>query len=244
MASLRDDSPLESFAAAMAALYRAWPQLNADRRRQDLQAAINAAASAIQKPGWPLLCRALVPGRVGQLRCGKSNWSLDTDDAFLEGSNAAGDSWLDTVSAVYHEMRHGEQWYLCAQGVLAELLPLPFGAQPVDPSKGVSEADLCAAMGLSEAVARHAAQRAQQFPHDLLTATCSWHDSIFVSPNRQRGRFLETIKHGGTAGDHLHLPEEQDAWELQRRVRARIKALLGTSLRNPAYAALRGMFGG
>ena len=244
MASLRDDGTLEGFAAAMAALYRAWPQQSAEQRRQDLQAAVGAAASAVQKPGWPLLCRTLGSGRVGQLRCDKSNWSLETDNAFLEGTSDAGDTWLDIVSAIYHEMRHGEQWYLCAQGVLAGQLPAPFGAQPADPAKGFTEAELSAAMGLPEAVTRNAAQRAQQFPHDLLTVTRSWHDSIFGAPARPKGGFLETIKHGGLAGDHLHLPEEQDAWELQRRVRARIKALLGTSLRNPAYAALRGMFGG
>ena len=244
MASLRDDGPLERFAAAMAALYRAWPQLSAEQRRQDLQAAMDGAASAAQKPGWPLLCRALGPGRGAQLRCDKGNWSLAMDEAFLEGSNAAGETWLDTVAAVYHEMRHGEQWYLCAQGVLAEKLPLPFGVQPADPKKGVTEADLCAAMGLSDVVARHAAQRAKQFPHGLLSATRSWYDSIFGAPSRPKSRFLETITHGGFAGDHLHLPEEQDAWDLQRRIRKRIKALLGSALKNPAYAALRGMFGG
>jgi hypothetical protein len=244
MASLRDEGALESFAAAMAALYHSWPQQSPDQRRLDLQAAMDGAASTVQKPSWPLLCRALGAARSGQLKCGKSNWSLEMDDTFLEGSNVAGESWLDTVSAVYHEMRHGEQWYLCAQGILAGQLPLPYGAQPADPAKGVAEADLCTAMGLSEAVARHAAQRAQQFPHDLLTVTRGWHDSIFGARNGHQGSLLETVTHGSTAGDHLHLAAEQDAWDLQRRIRERIKSLLGTSLNNPAYAALRGMFGG
>ncbi len=244
MASLRDDGPLESFATAMAALYRAWPQMSAEQRRQDLQAAIDGAAGAALKPGWPLRCQVMGPGPGAQLKCDKGNWRLEMDEAFLEGSNAAGDTWLDTVAAIYHEMRHGEQWYLCAQGVLAEKLPLPFGAQPADPAKGVTEADICAAMGLSDVVARHAAQRAAQFPHGLMSATRSWYDSIFGAQSRPKRGLLETIRHGGLAGKHLHRPEEQDAWDLQRRLRKRIKSLLGTALRNPAYAALRGMFGG
>jgi hypothetical protein len=77
MASLWAAGAIESFAAAAAALYCAWPQLSADQRRQGLQAAMEGAASRVHKPGWPLCCRTL---GGAQLRCDKSN---RTDGAFL-----------------------------------------------------------------------------------------------------------------------------------------------------------------
>ena len=43
---------------------------------------------------------------------------MELDDAFPEGSTVAGESWRDTVSAAYNEMRHGEQWYPCGQSLL------------------------------------------------------------------------------------------------------------------------------
>jgi hypothetical protein len=59
-------------------------------------------------------------------------------------------------------------------------------------------------------------------------------DRSSVRAARKRPVSSQTIKHASPAGDHLHLPEEPDTWDLQRRIRERIKALLATALRNPA----------
>jgi hypothetical protein len=242
MANLRDEGVQQVFASAMAELHRSWPKLAAHERRQGLQAAVDGAANAAQKPGWDVQCRALAAGLDGQLRCDRNNWSLEVADAFVEGLNDDREAWLGSVSAIYHEMRHGEQWYLCAQGVLAEQFPLPGGAQPADPA-GVAERDLRDTMGLPGAVVRHAIQRSRQFPHDLLSATRSWYDSLFGAGRPSQTRVLETIQHGGKVADHLHLAEEQDAWDVQQCVRERIRTLIGPSLDNRAYAALRSLFG-
>jgi hypothetical protein len=243
MANLCDKAVQQAFASAMADLHRSWPKLTARERRQTLQASVDAAAHAVQKPGWDVQCRALAPGLHGQLRCDRNNWSLEVTDAFIAGSHDDGEAWLGSVSAIYHEMRHGEQWYFCAQGVVAERFPLPGGARPADPAGGIDESELRGAMGLPAAVVRHAMQRSRQFPHDLLSATRGWYGSLFGQGRRSNDRVLETIQHGGKVADHLHLPEERDAWDLQQSVRERVRSLIGPSLDRRAYAALRGLFG-
>ncbi len=243
MANLRDDGVQQVFASAMADLHRSWRKLAAHERRQSLQAAVDGAANAVQKPSWEVICRTLAPGQDGQLRCDRNNWSLEVADAFVEGTIEDGEAWLRTVSMVYHEMRHGEQWYLCAQAVLAEQFPLPCGAQPADPAAGVAESDLRDTMGLPGAIVQYAAQRRSQFPHDLISVTRGWYDSLFGARRRPQDRMRETIQHGGKAADHVHLPEEQDAWDLQQSVLEKSKALIGSSLDTRAYAALRSLFG-
>jgi hypothetical protein len=179
----------------------------------------------------------------GQLKCDGNTWCLEVTEAFVEGPNDDGEAWLGSVSALYHEMRHGEQWYVCAQGILANRFPLPGGARPADPAAGIGERDLRGALGLPGAVARHVLQRSRQLPHDLPAATRVWYDSLFGAGRRPRGRVLETIQHAGKVADHLHLPEERDAWDLQQSVREKIGALIGPTLDRRAYAALRSLFG-
>jgi hypothetical protein len=243
MANLRDEGVLQVFASAMADLHRSWRKLAAHERRQSLQGAVDGAANAVQKPSWKVICRDLAPGQDGQLRCDRNNWSLEVADAFFEGAIEDGENWLRTVSMVYHEMRHGEQWYLCAQAVLAEQVPLPYGVQPANPGAGVAESDLRDTMGLPGDIVQHAAQRRSQFPHDLLTVTRGWYESLFGAQRQSQDRALETIQHCGKITDHLHLPEERDAWDLQQSVREKSRTLIGTSLDTRAYAALRSLFG-
>lgn len=174
-------------------------------------------------------------GSWGQLNSQK--WSIDVELDIFSAAYPTSKEFLRAVSTIYHEARHGEQWFRCTQIVANGILPFPLQGMPVGPSQrvatnfgamtnnGVTAENLKVWMFVPMVVAEQAERMKRFFPANMTALVTTWYNSIYGANRVYRNNVLNTMSHGGieTYVQYLNLPEEVDAWGLQRQVRDIIK---------------------
>ena len=162
---------------------------------------------------------------------GFTNWRMNMNSAFTKNDQAGGKQYYKFCSTLYHETHHAEQWFRCVQGVCKGTFPLPLFGRPNLPSSqrvaGHQAADIAQYMWVPVSVVNRAQATRMMFPTGQaeLDAIRRWYDSIYGVRSSYRGRVLSTMGHD-IAGykRYLTLPEEVDAWNVEREFRRLLKS--------------------
>ncbi len=192
---LRTPAVMAAFAAAMRQVYENWDSMTPGERLAAMQAALNAALP----PGMPPLTlrpSPLDPDTLGQLDF--QTWSVDINRDMLAGSMTE-ERFAELTNTVYHEGRHGEQWFNAAQYRAAQ---------------GQSADQIAREMGIPQS----AAEAAVRNPAGPGTSEGAMGESVDTSVYGDRAAHREQVYNdmdNGVEGSYERyraLPEEEDAW--------------------------------
>jgi hypothetical protein len=189
---LASPASINAFATAMRAISKNWGAMNAAQRLAAMQAALNASLP----PGMPVLTltsTALPAATWGQLDF--ATWSVQINQSLLSGGALTEDQFADVTNTIYHETRHGEQWWNVAQHQAANGTPANTIASNmgIPQSVGTAAAANPAPSGTSQGAMGNAVQ-----------------ESVYGSRAGYRDGVLnDTANH---YDQYRALPEEEDAW--------------------------------
>lgn len=166
-------------------------------------------------------------GRGGELSA--LDWCLNIEKTVSEEHAVTKERFLWFCSGLYHESRHGEQWFRCAHGVVRGELTNRWldGTAPQRLPEHVARMMLLPRAVVEAAEARGGASWAAYRREQAVEA---WFDSIWGIARGWRGRVLAhpDLMVDGTAAHarYLALPEEVDAYALQHAIEAQMDPLL------------------
>lgn len=189
---MADPARIAAFAEAMRDIYENWDSMTPEERLAAMQAALNNALP----PGMPPLTlnpTALDPNTYGQLDY--TPWNVDINQDLLNGPMTE-DRFATLTNTIYHEGRHGEQWYNAAQ---------------YRAGQGESATDIATNMGVPQNVA----EAAVQDPAPPGTSEGAMGEAVNTSVYGNRGDYRERVlgDNSPEAYDQYRaLPEEEDAW--------------------------------
>ena len=151
-----------------------------------------------------------------------SDWYLELDNKAVTMDPFAGPirAWLYYSTMPYHESRHCEQFWIMAMGMLSGGVSIPAGPRgrsafhaPTVQDRG----EALVQMGFPQMIVIRAAQAKSSFSQQAIPLTRSWVDSIFGSGGRARRQTLTHLSKGGKHfAPYINLPEEADAWAVER----------------------------
>jgi len=185
-----------AYAAAMRSVFNDWESLSPAERLAALQNALSAALP----PGMPpltLRSSDLDASTLGQLDY--ANWGVEINRAMLEGPMTE-ERFTELSNTVYHEGRHGEQWFNAAQHRAAQ---------------GESPEDISRRMGIPQ----ETAEAADRNPASSGTSEGAMGESTNTSVYGDRAAHREQVyddMDNGVPNSHDRyraLPEEQDAFQ-------------------------------
>jgi hypothetical protein len=199
-----------SFVEAMLSLLDQWSEQTPDQRLASVQVALQA----VKPPSMPSLTvnpTDLEPRLYGQLEF--TSWQINVNQALLNGEMT--DSRMAELSnTLYHEARHGEQWYNAAQSQAAS---------------GAGSEAIASRMHLPRNVASAAVgdPAPRGTPSGEMGAAV--HTSVYGSRATQRNETLNNMDADGNYEKYRALPEEQDAWTQGDAVESEYHSQIDTS---------------
>jgi uncharacterized Zn-binding protein involved in type VI secretion len=187
-----------AFARAMRALLKDWSKLDEAGRVDALE---RAMASVLPRSMPALKVKAVKmsdPDTSGEMNF--LAWQIDLNEKLLQGKMDAR-RMAELVNTMYHEGRHGEQWFHVAQSLAAAGVP----ASAIESRTGIptpvakAAANAPAARGTSEG-----------------EVGASVHMSVYGSRSAHREAVLNDLRkpkpRADSYGQYRALPEEEDAW--------------------------------
>jgi hypothetical protein len=239
MPQLSDGEVQRAFAGPVVEIYNRWNALQEFQRRVLFEQAIRAPAPMCGVP-MPALSWGTQGGWFDY-----SQWRLTVDlrATTLDPHTNPIRAWLYFGTMPYHEMRHCEQFFLMAQAMLSGAVTIPAGPR----GRGVKTTrtvDDVIALGYPRRIVENADRVKGQFAQGDIAMVRAWVDSIFGRGSRARG---QTLNHLGRGGKHfnpyIHLPEEADAWRVEREVSRMIRQMIGAQAMDGALGGLGALFG-
>jgi len=183
---------MNGYAAAMRAISKTWGAMTAAQRLAAIQAALNAALP----PGMPALTlepAALSATTMGQLDF--ATWTVQVNQTMLQGAAMTEDQFADLSNTIYHETRHGEQWWNVAQHQAAN---------------GTPASTIAHDMGIPQSVATAAATNPAPRGTSQGAMGEAVQESVYGGRAGHREDVLNDADH--RYDDYRALPEEEDAW--------------------------------
>jgi|KBSMisStaDraftv2_1062788.scaffolds.fasta_scaffold167304_2 uncharacterized Zn-binding protein involved in type VI secretion len=182
---------MSRYATAMRALFKNWASMTANQRLAAMQAALNSALP----PGMPQL--TLQPAALSATTWGQldfANWQVQVNQAMLQGPMTE-DRFANVTNTIYHETRHGEQWWNVAQHQAAN---------------GTPANTIASNMGIPQSVATAAASN----PAPTGTSQGAMGEAVNDSVYGSRSAYRESVLSDPTNQyqEYRALPEEEDAW--------------------------------
>lgn len=245
MASLWDNDIKAGFADACVKLESEWAGLIPAVRENKFKLAVNELARAVQMPEFQFHFSPLGQSEMGNFSF--QTWRMNMNSVFTQNNDAGGKAYYKFCSTLYHETHHAEQWFRCVQGVAKGTFPLPLwgrAAKPVSARvSGNQAADIAEYMWVPVAVVNRAQATRMMFPMGQQAAIQRWYDSIYGIGSAYRGKVLGTMGHD-IAGykRYLALPEEVDAWNVERDFRQMLKAKARASSEQFAFDNFANLF--
>ena len=150
-----------------------------------------------------------------------STWQLKVDPNSFDGAQPpARAAFVENICTIYHEARHCEQWFHMARYAAV--------------GHGVTAATLAASLSIPVTVANTALTRKMGLADPLLALTKGWHESVYGGQSafreialarvglRRAGhdRLMHAFRNGAHQNYSGNLPEEADAWGIERLVDA------------------------
>ena len=186
-------SAMGGFAAAMANLQNQWESLSPEERLNHMEDAINASLSE-NMPPITIVPTDLDEGTNGEFDF--EDWQINIDNSLLEGDMTE-DRMAALTNTLYHEGRHGEQWFNAAQYRAAN---------------GESAEDLYNNTGIQQ----HVADAAVANPANVGTSEHVMGQSVDTSVYGDRSSYRENVYSDDSAeayDQYRALPEEEDAFQ-------------------------------
>lgn len=245
MASLWDYDVQSNFADACVRLESEWAGLIPAVRENRFKLAVNDMARAVQMPEFQFHFAPLGPSEMGNFDF--TTWRMNMNSMFTNSNETGGKLYYGFCSTLYHETHHAEQWFRCVQGVTKGVFPLPLMGRAAKPMSarvgGHQTADIAEYMWVPVAVVNRAQQTRMMFPTAQQQTIKRWYDSIYGVGSAYRGRVLGTMGHD-IAGyrRYLSLPEEVDAWNVQREFRRLLKTKAAAASEQFAFENFASLF--
>jgi uncharacterized Zn-binding protein involved in type VI secretion len=186
---------MTSFLTAMLQLELDWDDLSADERLEAMQDAINSATSE-HMPALTISPTDLGENTLGELDF--QNWQIDLNEDLLSGEMDS-DMMAQLVNTIYHEGRHGEQWFNIAQ-------------------HRASEGDSSQTIARDTALPQEVTDAAVANPAPAGTSEGevgeAMHTSVYGDRRDHREGVFEDMDNDvdGSYDSYRALPEEEDAW--------------------------------
>lgn len=227
MPTLWDPTIQEQFANACAKLEDDWSALIPAMRQNRFKLAVNEVARSVHMPEFTFHFSALGPSLMGNFDF--QNWRMNMNESFTKDKHVSPKTFYKFCSTLYHETRHAEQWYRCVEGVLNGLFPLPLWGRAAKSTSvrvaGHKAQDVADYMWVPRTVVDRAQMTRRFFPTSEQAIIQGCYDSIYGVASQYRGRVLGTMSHSIDGYKrYLNLPEEVDAWNLERTFRRRLKS--------------------
>jgi hypothetical protein len=181
-------SAMNAFLLAMLQLELDWDDLTPTERLAAMQNAINSATPD-HMPPLTISPTDLPDGTLGELDF--SNWQVDISEDLLNGEMDS-EKMAELVNTVYHEGRHGEQWYNAAQHRAAE---------------GDSATEIANDMFIPQETAEAAVDN----PAEDGTSEGEMGEAVNTSVYGDRRNYRDNLP-DSAYDSYLALPEEEDAW--------------------------------
>ncbi|MBI5259338.1 MAG: hypothetical protein HY855_22745 [Burkholderiales bacterium] len=245
MPSLSHPATMQMYANAMVTMHERWDSTVESQRRGQFENLVRQLADMAGIPA-PRVIWGSAGGAFDF-----AQWSLEVDRRAASIDPRVGTGaqktplkdWLYFSTSIYHEMRHCEQNFMILQALLASKFPMPQPMTRAILPGGDLPSRVAAVMGFPILIVRRASiVRAQFSDHDI-ARTRSWCESMWGRYGRTRN---QTYKHLDRGGRHMNkyveLPEEADAWAVERQVSRLIRDLIGHRLGNEALDGLAGLF--
>lgn len=221
---------MSAFAQDCVDIYRDWQREAPARRRSAIQDAIRTVTRSTALPDFAFFFKKMDAHMNGHFDA--QNWRLDINSLKSDVHGLTQADFVSFCSVLYHEARHGEQWYRCAQGVLAGELTNPW-LDGID----VRPAHIASTMYFPLQIIQHAEARGRvswnKYKVELPVGT--WFDSVWGANRVHRGNVLTHLQ--TMYVQYRALPEEVDAWNTQFAVEALINPLLAGVAQHVVEAA-------
>jgi hypothetical protein len=264
MPSLSDDGIKASFVEGCVAIWREWKVLGNARRRAEIEGLVRRAVTSISIQDFSYFwteptdhgaysAEKLVLGAAGGvMRSTKSVWGLTINKGVSEEHDVTLERFKWFCTVLYHEARHGEQWFRMAQGCVHGVLSTANVSTYTAAGGKMTLAIWADQLHMPVETLRYAEQLGKVGYTQQVTAglpIASWFGSVFGAHSAHRGTVLAS-PHIFTEGhqaklDYLALPEEVDAYAVQNDVDARLTlALAGVAQTQAAQAQKVGALAG
>ena len=180
------------------------------------------------------------------------NWSLTADQSLLNAdlNRMSTRDWVNLAIYQYHEARHLEQFWLMALGMLSGGVAIPTGprGRGVMPGNATVQAraeTLNRDLGYPQVILLQAVPRRRSFRQAWIPTVRAWVDSVFGRGSRARGQTLNHLRHLGhkSMAPYISLPEEADAWAVERSVKNLFRQRIGAIEYDEALEGVARLFG-
>ncbi len=167
----------KEFAHDMKTLQKDWPKLTPDARTAHMEAAVN---KQLAKSGVPpvgvVSANHLSPSTNDQMNFPK--WNLDMNPALINSSQLSDRPTADLGNTLFHESRHGEQWYLIARN---------------EAGSGKDAYAVTASTGMPISVSRSAAAHPLSHKDALHSCSQQMYDSVYCGGAASRNATLTNL---------------------------------------------------
>lgn len=240
MPTLADSVLMQQYAAALKDIYDSWGHVREETRRlrvnQALQAVNNLCGIPAVRIEW---------GDNGGY-FDFTQWSIMLDESVLTLSPHSNPvrSWLYFATMPYHEMRHAEQFYLMAKGMLNGAVAIPTGSRGRNVLATHRVIDLTN-LWYPRRIANQARWDRRHFSQSDIPKVRAWVDSVFGRGARGRTQTLNHLAHGGKHfTPYINLPEETDAWTIERQLSRLFRQMVNDQGHDEGLEAVAAMFQG
>ncbi len=153
----------KEFAHDMKTLQKDWHKLTPDERTAYMETAVNKQLTKSSVPSVGVVsANYLSPSTNGQMNFSK--WNLDMNPALLNSTQLSDRQTANLGNTLFHESRHGEQWYLIARN---------------EAGSGKDASAITASTGMPIAVSRSAAAHPLSGKDVLHPCSQQMHDSVY-----------------------------------------------------------------
>jgi len=236
--SLADANNQQQYVNTCWNLFNTWGTLSPPERMNRLLEAVNTIFRSIQIPAFTASMGRGLGGSNAQLDF--QTWSIQMDPGVMGNRNIDSQTLGDLAITMYHESRHGEQWYRVAQAVVAGIC-VPGGMGAVHARYGVTAQQIAAALFIPVRIALDAEQKKRFFPNAMTAIVTGWFNSIYGTNAAHRNATLGNLQ--GNYSAYRNLPEEVDAYATEQKIRALWKMKMSSLGFDDALSGVAGLFG-
>jgi hypothetical protein len=192
---LAEQAAIEEYAAAARTVINDdWAGKTPDERAQAILDRVNERLTAAGVPVVGKVVHAMDPNTYGQFDF--TIWSIEINLGLVQNTTLTEAQAADLADTMYHEARHGEQWYRMAQ-LLA--------------GQNKTAAEIATQMAIPNNIAL-SAEAAPLAPGSMEALIADgWFQSVYGTGRAHREHALGEE---GTDEQYRNLPEESDAWRV------------------------------
>ncbi|OOG42705.1 hypothetical protein [Rhodanobacter sp. C05] len=229
MGTLSDAEIIADFAKGARPIYENWQKNTPIANQNAIVNLLRAAVRNTPITSYSYSFKDFANGSGGQLT--SEHWRLEINRAYTNQHALPAYLFQWLCGILYHEARHGEQWFCCAQGIHEGDLVL---TTPLS-GTGTKSQQIAAAMGNMPANVVTDAENTGSYRLKSgaeKTTIAAWFNSVWGTQAGHRNTVygMGDLFTPGSAGNlaYTSLPEEVDAYAIQAAVEAAVGAEINT----------------